>query len=587
MRNKVLYIFLGVLFNFSSILAQDMPKWVSDYFEAQNNYDFSKAEEILTNNFDRSNSDCCAIMGSRMLDERKYDYAIAWFNSAISNYKPTNYYTRSTMYLQLSEIFNHLERYDEALDCLIKSKDDNFANGRGGVDDILRIAKQHTKMGQYAKAEDYYYHILRYEENNEDAKIDLAYLYLMYAAKEDSILLDSIALALINEVITLRPSSSQAYYARGQHNQYVKNDLKAAIDDYLSYAYFSPDYDIPDEFYYCAFMEFQYAITRINEWAKYCNTKQKREKNKYFFIRKRAKVYENKAYYREAIGDYSEVLEDDPDGTNKLWALPARGSCYLNIYDYQNAINDYSKCIEISEDFNDYLLYAQRAYAYTELGRYEEASNDWTMVIKNSNYEHYIAFAYYRRGWIKEFLKDDYGAFRDYNCGIEADSTYAYLYLMRGETYMRFNKHDKAKEDFEKVLEMDTIVQDGSCRQYALFFLGDTIGAIDWMRKIIEAEPEAEGHYYDMACLFARMGRLQESVDNLRKSFEFGYRRIAHVKIDDDLDPIRELPEYKALIEKYEAECSTQKIEELLKKERATMSDKEKLDLLREFKLSE
>ena len=44
--------------------------------------------------------------------------------------------------------------------------------------------------------------------------------------------------------------------------------------------------------------------------------------------------------------------------------------------------------------------------------------------------------------------------------------------------------------------------------------------------------------------------------------------------LEDDIEMI---------IEKYEAESSTQKIEELLKQERSKMSDKDKLDLLREF----
>lgn len=49
------------------------------------------------------------------------------------------------------------------------------------------------------------------------------------------------------------------------------------------------------------------------------------------------------------------------------------------------------------------------------------------------------------------------------------------------------------------------------------------------------------------------MGRLNESVAALRKAFENGYRSFAHIEHDDDMDAIRELPEFKHLIEEYKA----------------------------------
>jgi tetratricopeptide (TPR) repeat protein len=293
-------------------------------------------------------------------------------------------------------------------------------------------------------------------------------------------------------------------------------------------------------------------------------------------------VYQNNAYYREAIDDYSEVLEDDPEGTNKLWALPSRGLCYLILDEHQNAINDYTKYIEMSEDFNEY-VYTQRASAYSHLGKYDEAINDYSMVIKNSDEDDLIANAYFQRGWIKEYLKNDRGALQDYNRSIELDSTNSAAYRQRGTLYLRLKYPEKAKEDFEHILNIDTLVLGSSRRHYALYYLGDTVDAIDWTKKILDFEPEEAGNYYDVACLFALMGNGQKSIEFLQRAFELGYRDIIHVKRDSDLDSIRELPEYKALIEKYEAETSTQQIEELLKQERNKMSDKDKLDLLREF----
>ena len=49
------------------------------------------------------------------------------------------------------------------------------------------------------------------------------------------------------------------------------------------------------------------------------------------------------------------------------------------------------------------------------------------------------------------------------------------------------------------------------------------------------------------------MGRKSEAVAALREAFEHGYRNFGHIKNDDDMDPIRDMPEFKALIAEYKA----------------------------------
>ena len=124
---------------------------------------------------------------------------------------------------------------------------------------------------------------------------------------------------------------------------------------------------------------------------------------------------------------------------------------------------------------------------------------------------------------------------------------------MRGEMRLLLGDNTGATTDFEAVLQRDTVVSSNSCRQYALHFLGQDKEAEDWMEKVIALDPDESGNYYDKACLLARMGRLQESVAALRTAFEKGHRNFAHIRLDDDMDPIRELPEFKELIAEYEA----------------------------------
>ena len=154
-------------------------------------------------------------------------------------------------------------------------------------------------------------------------------------------------------------------------------------------------------------------------------------------------------------------------------------------------------------------------------------------------------------------MKKDYDrALENYNAGIDIDDDYAYIYLMRGSLYQLRNEKLLANADFEKILELDTVAKDGSCRQYALHFLGKDEEAMVWMEKMIESTPDDAGMYYDKACLLSRMAKLDEAIASLRIAFEKGYRAFAHLNADDDLDAIRNHPNFISLVDEYASQFS-------------------------------
>ena len=148
-------------------------------------------------------------------------------------------------------------------------------------------------------------------------------------------------------------------------------------------------------------------------------------------------------------------------------------------------------------------------------------------------------------------MGDDEAAMADYNRGIEVDDSYAYIYLMRGEQYLKYGNTELARADFERVLGLDTEATDGSCRHYALHFLGRKDEAIEWIERIIETSPYDPGHRYDEACLYARMGNTERALDALSNALYLGYKSKAHIENDDELDPIRHTEAYQRLMEEY------------------------------------
>lgn len=223
-----------------------------------------------------------------------------------------------------------------------------------------------------------------------------------------------------------------------------------------------------------------------------------------------------------------------------------RAEAYKNLGIYDRAIEDIKAGIGKDQDSYGLILLGD---CYRLAGQYDNAIKEFTKAIRMSPGEF---FPYYRRGWCYELKGDKTKAMADYNRAIKKCDMYAYSYLMRGELLLTQGKVDDAKKDFERVLELDTRCKDGTCRQYALHFLGRDDEAQEWMNQLINLELDNPGHYYDQACLYARMGKLLLSISALRKAFEKGYRSFAHIENDDDLDPIRCYSTFLSLVQEYQ-----------------------------------
>jgi clan AA aspartic protease (TIGR02281 family) len=68
---------------------------------------------------------------------------------------------------------------------------------------------------------------------------------------------------------------------------------------------------------------------------------------------------------------------------------------------------------------------------------------------------------------------------------------------------------------------------------------------------MIENDPDDNGLYYDKSCLLSRMGMIGDAIAALRTALEKGMRSFAHVENDDDMDPIRNHPDFITLIKEF------------------------------------
>lgn len=302
-------------------------------------------------------------------------------------------------------------------------------------------------------------------------------------------------------------------------------------------------------------------LKRLNYAEASIKTRIKKTENRFQWMAFLCQFYETSHQYAEAVRTYDE-FEAEFGHYDEINVY--RSDCYSELGLNELAIADISKAMEKDPDWQ---LYVRRGDYYRLNGDLDLAIADFNAAVEDAPKEGYC---YYRRGWTYEMQGERKKAMEDYNMGLEMTQDYPYLYLMRGELLLLEGKKTEADADFEMVVQKDTIADNGSCRQYALYFLGRDNEAEEWMNKIIEEDPGNYGNYYDQACLYSRMGRLEESIAALRKSFEKGYRSFSHIRLDDDLDAVRDLPEFKALMEEYEAKHT-----EYLKQFELSMPEKE------------
>lgn len=255
-----------------------------------------------------------------------------------------------------------------------------------------------------------------------------------------------------------------------------------------------------------------------------------------------AGIYREKEQYKLALEQFKISFEKEGNSTPAYFA----SQCCCGLEDYQSALKYIDYAIESDSSVNAYFM--QKANILYELGQTEQATRQIGVYI--SRMPEY-GIGYYRRGFFKGNAQDYDGAIEDYTMAIALDPDHAYPYLRRGDMYLAKGQKELAMADYRKVVEIDTVPGNSSRAQYAFLGLGQKEKAIDFMNRIIEQDKENKDNYYDKACLYSRMGEKEEALKALKISLEKGFRLFKQIENDEDLDGIRNLPEFKALIEEY------------------------------------
>ncbi len=85
-------------------------------------------------------------------------------------------------------------------------------------------------------------------------------------------------------------------------------------------------------------------------------------------------------------------------------------------------------------------------------------------------------------------------------------------------------------------------------RVLTLFKAGKFKQCLRMLEAMLKIDPDNSTTYYNLACVYAQMGKSDLAIENLYAAIDRGYADFRHLMRDEDLQTLRELDAYKSLI---------------------------------------
>lgn len=533
---KSVFIFLLVLITNLSVAQSDTYKTA---YVAYKNGENEKALEYFTKDVaENPNSAYSYFYLSVMytsndkldLAKEHIDKAIQYFPESSTTMRSKSYAVKGDIEYKLNNTDQTFTNYELAIQ--LRPKETNLYLDRG---------QYYFELNQMDKAEADFKTVLAIDSTNIYGYGGLGRNYLKQKRYD-------LAEQNLTKAIQLNKLYYMAFQQRAQ-TYFEQHRYKEAILDMVEVISLEPeDSDSRDQFLTYSLQNYDVALTELNEKSKNAPFNE-------YWNTTRARLYNKHDKYALAIKEFNQLIKYMGTENNMDNLILERAEAYNNAGLYDKAIQDYDYLIA-KDSLNPY-WYSLRAESNRFAGNYQQAVLDLNESIKLDPKDYWN---YYMRGWIYvEMLKETSKALKDFDTAVTLNPKDTYTRLMRGRLLdEKLHKKTKAIADYNFIVTTETeIKEDGNCKQYALFHLNKKSEAIQWLQAILEKYP-SKGNYYDAACLYAIMNEKEEALKALQTAFEKGFTKFKHISIDDDLDNVRQTPEYLALynkwFEKYKAE---------------------------------
>ena len=427
---------------------------------------------------------------------------------------------RSGIYLSLQDTIKAIQDLDAAEK--IDSTNSAIYNSRGQI---------YYEQGKYSLSDADYQSMIRLDQGDV-----MGYMGIGRNANAEKRWDD--AIRQFDHVIRLSPEYSSGYSFRAEAyiGQEKWND---ATDDIVK----ALDIDGDSKAFFLMANLLQEATSLLKTKLKIQMTKQPTNR---FWPYCLAILSESKEDYAAAIEYYEKANSID---ANPIF-LNMIAKCYSKLEDYNKALDYADRVLAMSPDVSG--VRELKADMLSSLGRYEDSVKEWDGIISQDPEN---PLSYLSRAECEMSVKNFERAIEDYDTAVvlaPGFSEYPYLLMKRGDAYRLMGKQEEARKDYEKLLECekDSVLNGSSWTPFAYSGLGNAEKAIETMQYILTNDTtDVAGTLYNAACIYARIGQKYEAIKYLKEAFENGYKQTRHMESDYDLDEVRDMPEYKELIE--------------------------------------
>ena len=206
----------------------------------------------------------------------------------------------------------------------------------------------------------------------------------------------------------------------------------------------------------------------------------------------RGDIFMARKQYREAIETYQQGPAKDPVLRNKI------GIAYHQMLDLNSARKYYEAALKIKPDY------------------FEAMNNLGTVYYARKSYRRAIS-------WYNKALRVDPESQRS-----------ASVYMNRGTAWFSRKQYQKAMEDYQVAVRLEPDI----------FEHHGTFGQILEERTV---EERAKYHFF-LAKLYAKQGRNDLAIQNLRKALEEGYKEKKKLDEEPDFAGLKDLPDFQKLL---------------------------------------
>jgi tetratricopeptide (TPR) repeat protein len=121
-----------------------------------------------------------------------------------------------------------------------------------------------------------------------------------------------------------------------------------------------------------------------------------------------------------------------------------------------------------------------------------------------------------------------------------------------GAAYMNLEQNDSAFKYYKLAVKLDSTYENASLNLGLLYHsLRQYDSAIVYIQEAIRLDPTKGKNYFRLACSYALNNQPAQAISYLKQAFEKGYKNYDSLLTDPDVDNLKNLKEFKELLDKY------------------------------------